>query len=789
MKTWLTLLLATCALSSAHAQSAPPRTPTVRTVTPRSGLPVILPANPKLNRVLTVSLPAGVSLKTALLSITRASGLNLLERDLPNVPVTLNVKGQSTRAALEQLLSLYADQVGARLVGDTLIVAPTAVINNILNPPVSTRETIPGTITEDDARRLSVLTGAMVVPLRDATLVSGTPEQVEEIRRLLAAGIARPSTPSTEVAPTAAPAPMAEAPSAPPESSTPALPTLVSASVPLGQADPELTRATVLALHDVKMVSAYGRAYLQATTPAALDAAKATITQLQSDAGNVPPAAPALTAPAPPASPALPVRRTITTILAAELVTRLAQSVSETLRVTPLDPGTYVVRGLEDDVQAFEALHNQAQTREAMRVNVVYPNVPGSAEAALRDLLPTVGLRTLGGALEVRGTPQEQVRASAYLAALARSLPPVSASAAAPEVEELLTLRVALANAAPATVVAQLVTLYAQAGAGTSAGSTAAPSGSNPGTASSAPSGSSTGTASSAPAGGQLISGVRVVADDRTRSVVLYGPAQVVARLQRTVTDLDTRVPDVRMALRIEQLSDSNGSELGLNWKVGVGGFSIAQQNGSLSAGFTPGLSAPSIEATLNAARSQGRANTLLDTTFVAQDGRPSVFRNGGQLLLPITNTTTTDGNTSTSQTRETYDYGLNVSLTPRVAPDGRVELQLQLEIGQTPRAGVQNSIVVEKQVLTTIATVTPGETLVLGGVITAEDSQDRRGVPVLSEIPVLGALFGQRQASRGGSLLLITLSAANREDARAPVPPSSGGAGLTRITIPGNGR
>jgi general secretion pathway protein D len=787
MKTWLTVLLAaSSALTPALAQSpaALPKAPTAT----RTALQVTLPGNPKLNKLLTVTLPSGASLTTVLGTITRASGLTLLTRDLPNVPVTLNLKGQTTRAALEQLLSLYADQVGARLVGDTLIVGPPAVINNLENPPPANRALLPGAITDDDARRLSVLTGAMVVPLQGSTLVSGTREQVEEIRRLLAAGIARAGTTPEGVA-SAKAAPV-----------TPEVAAAVSGAVPLGQADPELARATVNALHDVKLVSAYGRAYLHAPTQAALDAAKATLAQLRQDAGEAPAPVPSsapspvspsaaanATAPA-PASPeaseaTVPVRRTVTTILGADLITRLAQSVSDELRVTPLDPGTYVLRGPEALVLEFERLHGQAQTREAMRMSVVYPAVPSTAEAALRELMPTVSLRALGTALEVRGTPHEQVRVSAYLASLTRSLP---APPPAPAQEgEPLTVRVALANAAPATVVAQLGTLYAESGSGQATSGRAGAG--NAGAAAPTAAGPAEGAASVS--GGVLIGGVRVAGDDRTRSVLLYGPPATVARMQRTVADLDTRVPDVRMALRIEQLGNSDGSELGVDWKVGVGGFSIAQQAGSLSAGFTPGLKAPSIEATLNAARTAGRTQTLLDTTFVAQDGRPSAFRNGGQLLLPVTSTTTSNGNTSTNQTRETYDYGLNVTLLPRVAPDGRVELQVQLEIGQTPRAGVQNSIVVEKQTLTTVATVTPGETLVLGGVISAEDRQDRRGVPVLSQIPLLRALFGQQQASRGNSLLLITLKAADRNDDRAPAPPAAPTNGLTRITIPGNVR
>ncbi|MCD0174373.1 pilus assembly protein PilQ [Deinococcus sp. 14RED07] len=755
MNRMLTLMLA---LSSASL-TAYAATPAAVTATP--ALAVTLPSNPKLAKTVTVTLPSGAPLSTVLTAIAKATGLTLLSRDIPSVPVTLSIKGLTGKAALERLLSLYSDRVAAQLIGDTLVIAPPGAINALLTAPKPVLVTVPVLLTADDAARLATLTGTTIVPVGEASIISGTAEQVAQVQALL----------TTQV-------------------STPAAPGTITDSVPMTRTDPDLARTTLAALHDVKLFAAYGRAYLQAPSAAALTAAKITLAQLEKDAPDRP-AAGSDQDPVPLAVPPADVQqqRTIQTSLSADLVTRIAASVSSTLKPTPLDAGTYVLRGPVDDLTAFQAALSAAEVREAMRVIVVYPDVSSGTDATLKEIFPNASVRAVSGGLEVRATPIEQVRVSAYLQQVRLGAP-----TPAPTMEAV-TLRVPLAYATPATLVQQLGTLYAQEGAKAEGGEKAPTGTAAQGTGSTAASttqGAASGTTSTSQSAGQsagatLIGGVRVVADDRTRSVVLTGNPDAVARVKRTIQDLDARLPDVRMALRIEQISGSNGSDLGLDWKVGVGGFSIGHTDGTLTAGYSAGLSPVSVEAKLQAARTSGRANTLLDTSFVAQDGRPSVFRNGGQLLLPVTNTSTGGGTSTTTQTRETYDYGLNVTLTPRLSRDGRVELQIQLDLGQTPRAGVQNSILVEKQTLTTIATVTPGETLLLGGVLSTDDSATKKGVPILSEIPVLGALFGKTSVTKGTSVLLISLQAADRSDTRGPaVPTVTPGAGVTQIKIPG---
>ncbi|WP_415790929.1 type II secretion system protein GspD, partial [Deinococcus saxicola] len=658
-----------------------------------SALSVQLPANAKLDAKLTLNLPTGADLSTVLSAVARAGGLTLLARDVPPLRVTTKLSGVTVRQALETLLSVYADQIGARLLGNTLIVAPPAVIAGLEPVQAPVRRVIPGTLSAEVAAQISALSGAQIISAGQSTILSGTAAQLTDAADLVLGSMAG-SVP--------APAKTAEQP---------------------------------------------------------------------------PQASAAVTPPAPQT-----VRRTVSSGLDAGLVTRISEALGG-IKLTALDSGTYLIAGTTEDLDAFAAAISAAEVRERLRVLVVYPEKAAQA-ARLSSLMPTLSVAVSGTALEVRGTPQQQVQASALLASYA------SKTTAA----EPVTVRLSLAYASGSSIVAQLSALYGEAGAATSGAADTSIGASSAADGASRTGADSAGAAISSPSpaarasSATLTGGVRALADPRTQSVILTGPEAAVARVRRTVLDLDSRVQDVRMALKIEQVSGTDGQDLGVNWKVGVGGLSIGQSAGTLSAGFTPGALPLTLEASLNAARSQGRAKTLLDTTFVAQNGLTSNFKNGGQLLLTTQATATANGTSTTTSSTTTYNYGLSVLLTPRLAPDGRVELSVQLQIGQPPRTTGPGTVVIESQNLNTTSTLMPGQPLILGSVLTATDNAGQKGVPVLSQIPVIGPLFGTQTRSASSAVLLITVQAAASSDSRAPAPPvmDTSGSGVTRITIPG---
>ncbi|MEK6579607.1 MAG: hypothetical protein AABZ55_10310, partial [Bdellovibrionota bacterium] len=109
----------------------------------------------------------------------------------------------------------------------------------------------------------------------------------------------------------------------------------------------------------------------------------------------------------------------------------------------------------------------------------------------------------------------------------------------------------------------------------------------------------------------------------------------------------------------------------------------------------------------------------------------------------------------------------LRLDVTPTANSDGNVLLKLKIERGvvQEPQPG---QFAPADRLMETLVLVESGSTLVIGGVYNAEESTATSGVPFLSKIPILGALFGlQSEGSRKTELFFfITPRIVNAKEA-----------------------
>jgi len=398
------------------------------------------------------------------------------------------------------------------------------------------------------------------------------------------------------------------------------------------------------------------------------------------------------------------------------------------------DQALVIVDGTDaQQQQAAQTLKDQ-QNRDQNRVTVYYPVIGKASDvaAALKRESPQSRVDTVEGhnLVAVRAAPEEQVR----LAGVIRSLQ--AQPEALPDDETPITRTITLSYSDAVSLAKDLSTFTP----------TPAPLPFTGTTPTSAAPTTSTDTK------------VSVLADARTNSLLLSGPRGLVTPLLAAIKSLDVPVKSVRIKLRVEQLHDSDGSDLGINWDASLGGVHLGQKDGTLSVGYAPSVVPASIQIGLNAAQNSGKARTIINSNFLALSGQQTDFVNGGELLFPAT--TTTVNNQPVTAPGQTYQYGLNITVTPRLAADGTIVLTLDTQIGNTPTPGPQNSVQQDKQSLKSTVQIRPGETVILGGVVTDTDSTSKSGVPGLSRIPVLGALFGKQNTSVSKNTLLFVISA-----------------------------
>jgi type II secretory pathway component GspD/PulD (secretin) len=148
--------------------------------------------------------------------------------------------------------------------------------------------------------------------------------------------------------------------------------------------------------------------------------------------------------------------------------------------------------------------------------------------------------------------------------------------------------------------------------------------------------------------------------------------------------------------------------------------------------------------------------------TLVTTDNQAARI-NAGQDVPYISDVTFPTVNSPPVQSVARRQIGVILTVVPRISPEGRVVMRVTPEIsslGQTLNLGNGNvgQVFNVQNVDTTIA-ANDGETVMIGGLVTKRDSRVENKVPVLGDIPVLGALFRFRSRTQAKTELIVILT------------------------------
>ena len=168
------------------------------------------------------------------------------------------------------------------------------------------------------------------------------------------------------------------------------------------------------------------------------------------------------------------------------------------------------------------------------------------------------------------------------------------------------------------------------------------------------------------------------------------------------------------------------------------------------------------VSAALSAAAIDNRLNVISSPHILASNNKEAKIQVGtSQPILTSTYTTTATATPGVVEgTIEYKDTGIILTVTPRVSDGGLVTLEITVEdsnVGETSLGNLENVPFFTKRTAKTILSILEGQTIVIGGLITESKDTVKSGVPLLSKIPILGALFGtQTYAKRKTELLIL---------------------------------
>lgn len=275
---------------------------------------------------------------------------------------------------------------------------------------------------------------------------------------------------------------------------------------------------------------------------------------------------------------------------------------------------------------------------------------------------------------------------------------------------------------------------------------------------------------------------VTVQASVETNSVIVRGTAAQVQEVGQLVHALDVRRPQVMIEAAIVEVSGDVAERLGVQLGFGdaapPGGIAATSfSNGGVSLqGVLTALGAPASVAlstglTVSArgddfgvlvqALSQSSQARLLSTPSVTTlDNEPATIV-VGQNVPFRTGSFATDGNTATPFTTiERRDVGITMNVVPRITAGGVVQLAIEQEVSSLVNANVEGAadLITNRRVINTTVLADDRGTVVLGGLITDDQTMQNQKVPGLGDVPVLGQLFRSRNGNQTNRTLFVFL-------------------------------
>lgn len=262
---------------------------------------------------------------------------------------------------------------------------------------------------------------------------------------------------------------------------------------------------------------------------------------------------------------------------------------------------------------------------------------------------------------------------------------------------------------------------------------------------------------------------MKIVADETKNSLLIMANDRDYQRVLRVVQGLDVVASQVLIEAVIAEVSLNDDLQFGLQWQFAKNGTPTATFSNALTGGvaasfpgFNYAVNTANIAATLSALNALTHVNIISTPSLMVLDNKTARLQIGDQ--VPITTQTATS--TVTAQTAivnsiTMQDTGVILSVTPRINESGRVQLDIEQEVSsvvKTTTSNIDSPTIQQRRVKTTVV-VSDGEVLALGGMIQDSANKSSNQLPILGDIPGIGAVFANRKDSVQKTELVILIT------------------------------
>lgn len=263
---------------------------------------------------------------------------------------------------------------------------------------------------------------------------------------------------------------------------------------------------------------------------------------------------------------------------------------------------------------------------------------------------------------------------------------------------------------------------------------------------------------------------VRLGVDKDSNTLLVSAPQAVSVQIQRILSEIDHPPSQILIEASVLEVTLTDDTKLGVdwNWLAGDGTHirSITNPAGVVKPSF-PGFSvtylSSDIRAAVNTLGTKAQVEVVSAPKIMTLNNRPARLEVGDQVPLI---TQSAQGVTAPgSPVIDSVDYrstGIILSVTPQITNGDEILLAVNQEVSsvsETTSSSI-NSPTIQQRKFDSTVVLKDGGTVALGGLISTKKGKGASGLPLVSSVPIVGALFGSQKFDNDRTELIVLLSA-----------------------------
>ena len=306
----------------------------------------------------------------------------------------------------------------------------------------------------------------------------------------------------------------------------------------------------------------------------------------------------------------------------------------------------------------------------------------------------------------------------------------------------------------------------------------------------------------------------KLIADQRSNSIIVLGNREVVVKVEKILDQMDVQAPQVALSTVIGQLTLTNNEEFGADYFAKYGKRFVGTSNNLSGLQNAPGIPLPSVAPSISPGviggtgsildpsnlinfsqiiqnvgggtniyvaagnafativhllESTSRFKVLSRPTVFTSNNKKAIIASGQEVPVPVSTLTNSNlglGTNNTAAVSASIEYKqvvLQLEVVPLINSEKEVSLDILQKIDSiVPNGNVNisgNSVpTIDTRYIRTNVSASNGSTIILGGLIEDQKQKSYSGIPYLSRIPLLGAVFRGTSTSKERRELIILM-------------------------------